>query len=43
MATIANGLDKSHEVVIISQIIGERILYRLNDKIKVINYNEVWK
>ena len=41
MATIANGLDKDHEVVIISlQIIGERILYRLNDKIKVINYNE---
>ena len=41
MATIANGLDKSHEVVIISlNNRGTDSFYRLNDKIKVINYNE---
>ena len=39
MATIANGLDKSHEVVIISlNNRGTDSFYRLNDKIKVINY-----
>lgn len=41
MATIANGLDKSHEVAIISLNNKEAgSFYRLNDKIKVINYKE---